>query len=57
MTQQIKILIACHKRCSVPAESCYLPVEVGAALHAEPIRGFTRDDMGENISHKKIKLL
>ena len=25
MTQQIKILIACHKRCSVPAESCYLP--------------------------------
>ena len=45
MTPQIKILIACHKRCSVPAESCYLPVEVGAALHAEPIRGFTRDDM------------
>lgn len=57
MTQRIKILIACHKPCSVPAESCYLPVEVGAALHAEPIRGFMRDDMGENISHKKIKLL
>ena len=52
MTQRIKILIACHKPCSVPTESCYLPVEVGAALHAEPIRGFTRDNTGDNISEK-----
>ena len=41
MPQRIKILIACHRPYPVPDEPCYLPVEVGAALHEQPIPGFT----------------
>ena len=52
MPQRIKILIACHRPCPVPDEPCYLPVEVGAALHAQPIPGFTPDNTGDNISAK-----
>ena len=52
MPQKIKILIACHRPCSVPDGACYLPVEVGAALHTEPIPGFTPDNTGDNISEK-----
>ena len=52
MPQQIKILIACHRPYPVPDESCYLPTEAGAALHAEPIAGFTPDNTGDNISQK-----
>ena len=52
MQQKIKILIACHRQYPVPAEPCYLPVEVGAALHPQPIPGFTPDNTGENISEK-----
>ena len=52
MPQRIKILIACHRQYPVPDGPCYLPVEVGAALHTEPIPGFTPDNTGENISEK-----
>ena len=52
MTDQLKILIACHKPYPVPAEACYLPTEVGAARHEESIPGFARDDGGDNISQK-----
>ena len=52
MPQKIKILIACHRPCPVPDGACYLPVEVGAALHTEPIPGFTPDNTGDNISEK-----
>ena len=52
MSQRIKILIACHRPYPVPKEPCYLPMEVGAALHAEPIAGFTPDNTGDNISQK-----
>lgn len=52
MPQQIKILIACHRPYPVPGEACYLPTEVGAALHVEPIPGFTPDNTGDNISQK-----
>ena len=52
MPQRIKILIACHRPCPVPDGSCYLPVEVGAALHAQPIPGFMPDNTGDNISEK-----
>ena len=52
MPQKIKILIACHRPCAVPDGACYLPVEVGAALHTEPIPGFTPDNTGDNISEK-----
>ena len=52
MAQRIKILIACHRQYPVPDGPCYLPVEVGAALHTEPIPSFTPDNTGENISEK-----
>ena len=52
MPQPITILIACHRPYPVPAEPCYLPVEVGAALHDAPIPGCTGDDTGDNISRK-----
>ncbi len=52
MPQRIKILIACHRQYPVPGEPCYLPVEVGAALHPQPIPGFTPDNTGDNISEK-----
>lgn len=52
MSQQIKIMVVCHKPYPLPEDGCYLPVEVGAALHDKPIPGFTRDDAGDNISAK-----
>ncbi len=52
MPTDIKILIACHRQYPVPGEPCYLPTEVGAALHAQRIEGFTPDDTGDNISAK-----
>lgn len=52
MPQRIKIVIAGHRQCPVPDEPCYLPVEVGAALHRQPIPGFTPDNTGDNISEK-----
>ena len=52
MPQRIKILIACHRQYAVPDGPCYLPVEVGAALHTQPIPGFTPDNTGDNISEK-----
>lgn len=48
----IKIMIAAHKPYWMPAESCYLPVHVGHALHPGDDLGFTGDDTGDNISGK-----
>ena len=44
----IKIIIACHKKCNVPSDTVYFPVHVGAE-GKEPI-GFTPDNTGDNIS-------
>ena len=44
----LKLMIACHKKCEVPSDPVYLPLQVGAAGKDEI--GFTRDDTGENIS-------
>ena len=49
MSQPLTMFIACHRPCPVPAEPCYLPLEVGAALHPAPIPGFTPDNTGDNI--------
>lgn len=46
----IKIFVACHKKCDVPDDILYLPLQVGAAGKNEI--GFTRDDSGDNISLK-----
>jgi len=50
--RKLSVLIACHKPYPVPTDSCYLPVEVGAALHAQHITGLTPDSVGDNISEK-----
>ncbi len=52
MPLDIKILIACHKSYPLPGDACYLPVEVGASLHDQPLPGFTADNTGDNISNK-----
>ena len=46
----IKILVACHKKCDVPSDSVYLPVHVGA--EGKNSIGFTPDNTGDNISAK-----
>ena len=56
----IKIFVAAHKPCQLPENSCYYPIQVGAAgkssiSYAECGRGdiegnLLRDDAGENIS-------
>lgn len=48
----IQILVAFHKPFSVSPYTCYLPIEVGAALRQNHIDDFVRDDTGENISEK-----
>ena len=47
----IRLIIACHKPCEVPADPMYLPVHVGSA-GKETMPGFTRDDEGDSISEK-----
>ena len=50
--KNIKILIAAHKECKVPEiKDFYIPILVGAK-GKDDIKGFIRDDKGENISDK-----
>lgn len=52
MSKNVKLIIACHKACEVPADPIYFPVFVGSEGRAD-IPGFQRDDEGEeNISAK-----
>lgn len=46
----MKMIVATHKRYSMPADGVYLPVQAGASLHAS--LGYTGDDTGENISSR-----
>ena len=46
----IKVIVACHKKCDVPQDKLYLPVHAGRALHDDI--GFTGDNTGDNISTK-----
>ena len=48
----IKILVAAHKKCKVPEkQDLFLPILVGAK-GKDDIKGFIRDDKGDNISDK-----
>ena len=49
--EEIKIIIASHKKYQKPVENIYLPVQVGAE-GKEKIDGYTQDNTGENISIK-----
>lgn len=44
----VKVIVAAHKPYAMPADSIYLPVQVGAA--GKESIGYQRDDEGENIS-------
>lgn len=46
----IKIIVATHKKCEMPSDSLYYPVQVGAEGKANI--GYQRDCEGENISSK-----
>lgn len=49
----INVLIAAHKKCVLPNDSIYLPVQVGKELHPELVlEGYQPDNEGENISSK-----
>ena len=48
--KNVKVFIACHKKCDVPSDSMYLPLHVGA--EGKEDIGFTKDNSGENISAK-----
>lgn len=46
----IKIIVATHKRCQMPPDDVYLPLQVGKAGQ-EPL-GYMGDDTGDHISEK-----
>lgn len=48
----IKIAVATHKPYRMPADSMYLPLHVGAALHPDVCAEMQGDDTGDNISEK-----
>ena len=48
----IKILVATHKKCDLPTDDIYLPVQVGKALHPNLDLGIQPDNTGDNISVK-----
>lgn len=50
MTQNVKIIIATHKKYQMPKDDMYLPVQVGAEI-SESI-GYQPDNEGDNISLK-----
>ena len=45
------IVVAAHRPYAMPTDLAYLPLQVGAAGH-DPIPGFARDDVGDNISSR-----
>lgn len=51
MSENIRILVACHKPCSLPQDDIYLPIQVGADLTTVDL-GIQKDNEGYNISSK-----
>ena len=47
----IKIILATHKKYTLPQNYIYLPIRVGKALSQENY-GYQGDDTGDNISNK-----
>ena len=48
----IKILVATHKKCELPTDYIYLPIQVGKALHPDLDLDIQPDNTGDNISVK-----
>lgn len=55
MADNLVIAVATHKDYPMPADSAYLPLHVGAALHPGVCNGMQGDDSGDNISRKNDK--
>lgn len=60
MKDQIKIVVATHKRYKMPKDKMYIPLQVGAAgkkdSNGNPLDfGYVRDDSGNNISEKNYR--
>ena len=53
-----KIIVCCHKECTLPDDTTLLPIEVGASLHHSRLRMQADDRVGdeacENISEKNL---
>ena len=49
---KIKIYISCHKRCYLPKQSFFYPIQVGAQIATERFDNMLHDDIGDNISEK-----
>ena len=47
----ISVGVAMHKPYSIPADSIYLPIHVGASLHPEVLADIAQDNEGDNISN------
>ncbi len=45
-----RIYVITHKKCSLPEEEGYYPLQVGASMHED--LGFEKDNTGDNISEK-----
>lgn len=52
MGKKIQILVAAHKKVSMPSQAMYTPIQVGAALSAKRFDGFIQDNTGREISSK-----
>ena len=60
MDEQIKILVCCHKKCELPTDDIFFPIQVGAArsnidLHIQrddQLNGSTCDNI--SIKNKRI---
>lgn len=51
MENNIKIIVATHKKFDMPKDDIYIPVQVGSNFN-EKIKGYEYDNNGENISEK-----
>lgn len=54
---KVKVMVATHKACSMPSDSIYIPIHVGAEGKLDEDGtsldlGFTKDNTGDNISEK-----
>lgn len=48
----VKVVVATHKEYRMPDDEMYLPLQVGADVHANVELGYTKDNTGDNISFK-----
>lgn len=55
VNQEIVVAVVSHKPYRMPADSVYMPLHVGAALHPDVLPDWVQDNEGENISDRNGK--